>query len=458
MGIQISSSPTPIASPSRQREQRAAYLRQLLSQRLDLPEDLLASGAAAAIQEIRQQAVAQVQELAMPSTRDEEWRFTDLSELLAIKFQPPPSSPTGAAIAPEQLSPWQLPEAPHRLVFIDGQYATSLSTLDGLPADLWAGNLHAALMDGAIAPKVMQYLAKQPNGNEVFTALNTAGIADAAVLMVPRNVAVTEPIHLLFLTTETETPSLVQPRVLVVAEANSEITILEEYGSLGEGVHLTNGVTELWLETNAQITHTRLQLEGEHAFHIGKTAVTQARDSRYRTQAVSLGAQLSRHNLEVFHTGEQVETVLNGLTAIAQSQVSDTHSAILYAKPHGTSRQLHKCIVGDRAHGIFNGRVLVPQAAQLTDAGQLNQNLLLSPKARMDTKPQLEIVADNVKCTHGATVGQLETDEIFYLRSRGIDEEASRRLLIYAFAYEILDMLPLNSLKQRLSDQILAKT
>lgn len=440
-------------STSSQQENRTAYLRQLLSQRLDLPESVLASDNAAWVQELRQRAVAQVQELAIPSMRDEEWRFTNLSELMAIDFQ---SSPVAA---PQSVEAWEIPEAAtSRLVFVNGQYVESLSSLTGLPSTLWAGTLEAALQDGAIAPKLQPYLAKQPNGNEVFTALNTAGLSDAAVLVVPKNVAVDVPIHLLFISTATDSPTFSQPRVLVVAEANSSLTLVEDYRSTSDAVSFTNAVTEIWLDENAQVRHTRIQGEGDRAFHIGKTAVTQARSSRYATQAISVGAQLSRHNLDVFHTGEQVETVLNSLTAIAQSQIADTHSAIIYAKPHCMSRQLHKAVVGDRGHAIFNGKVFVPQAAQLTDAGQLNRTLLLSPKARVDTKPQLEIVADNVKCTHGAAVGQLETDEVFYLRSRGINEDDARRLLIYAFAYEILDTIPVDSLKQHLSRTILAQT
>lgn len=452
MSIQVS--PTPAEIGSGQVQNRTAYLRQLLSQRLDVPESLLASDHGRLIQDLRQQAVAQVQELAIPSSRDEEWRFTNLSPLLEIDFQ----APSPEAIAPLDGDTWDIPEAAtSRLVFVNGGYVESLSSRSGIPATLWTGHLAAALQDGAIAPKLQQYLAKQPNANEVFTALNTAGLSDAAVIVVPRNVTVDVPIHLLFVSTG-ESPTFVQPRVLIVAEANSRLTVVEDYRSTPNAVCLTNAVTEIWLEENAQVTHTRLQEEGTHAFHIGKTVVTQARSSRYMTQAISVGALLSRHNLDVFHTGEQVETVLNGLTAIAQSQIADTHSAIIYAKPYCTSRQLHKCIVGDRAHAIFNGKVYVPQSAQLTDAGQLNWTLLLSPKARVDTKPQLEIVADNVKCTHGAAVGQLQTDEVFYLRSRGINEDDARRLLVYAFAYEILDTIPLDSLKQRLSQSILAQT
>jgi Fe-S cluster assembly protein SufD len=218
--------------------------------------------------------------------------------------------------------------------------------------------------------------------------------------------------------------------------------------------NFTNAVTEIWVEENAQVSHTRIERESGAAFHIGKSAIAQARDSRYTCNAITLGAKLSRHNLEVFQTGEQTETTLNGLTMIAEQQLADTHSAIALNHPHGTSNQLHKCIVADRAHAVFNGKVFVPQAAQLTNAGQLNRNLLLSPKARVDTKPQLEITADNVKCSHGATVSQLDDEEVFYLQSRGLDEDDARNLLINAFATEIINQLPLASLRETLSKVI----
>ncbi|PLZ34304.1 Fe-S cluster assembly protein SufD, partial [Fischerella thermalis WC558] len=219
-------------------------------------------------------------------------------------------------------------------------------------------------------------------------------------------------------------------------------------------VYLTNAVTEIWIEDNAQVNHTRVEWDSREAFHVGKTAVTQGRYSRYTCNAISLGGRVSRHNLEILQTGEQTETNLNGLTVIGGNQLADTHSAIALNYPYGTSRQLHKTIVGDRAHAVFNGKVFVPKLAQLTDAAQLNRNLLLSSKARVDTKPQLEITADNVKCAHGATVSQLEDDEIFYLQSRGIDEESARSLLVHAFAAEIINQLPVPSLCEKLTQTI----
>ena len=216
-------------------------------------------------------------------------------------------------------------------------------------------------------------------------------------------------------------------------------------------------MTEIWVEENAQIEHVRVQQESGESFHIGKSAIAQARDSRYTCTEVNFGGKLSRHNLEVYQTGEQTETRLNGLAMVKERQLADTHSLISLTKPYGTTDQLHKCIVDGSAHTVFNGKVLVPKAAQLTNAAQLNRNLLLSPKARVDTKPELQITADNVKCSHGATVSQLEPDELFYLRSRGLNENDARYLLIDAFAAEILERIPVESLRTQLS-QLVART
>jgi Fe-S cluster assembly protein SufD len=278
---------------------------------------------------------------------------------------------------------------------------------------------------------------------------------------VKKNVVVETPIHLVFISVVGETATISQPRCLVVAEGGSQVTLVEEYtnrrgaeSAEEEGVYFTNAVTEVWVGDNAEVSHTRVEQEGAEAFHIGKTAIAQSRDSRYTCHAITLGAKLSRHNLEILQTGEQTQTTLNGLTIISGKQLSDTHSAIALNYPHGTSDQLHKCIVGDRAHAVFNGKILVPKAAQLTNASQLNRNLLLSSKARVDTKPQLEITADNVKCAHGATVSQLEDDEIFYLQSRGIDENDARKLLINAFAAEVINQIPVPSLREILLNTV----
>lgn len=398
------------------------------------------------LQEIRDRAAVLVQEQKVPSTRDEEWRFTDLSPLLDVKFQAAkPSSIDQSAIAA-----FVLPEAPHRLVFVDGVFTPDLSTQAVVSEQIFVGNF-ASLPQNSAKDQVLSHLAKQQGAEEVFTALNTASLSEVAIVWVAKNQEVEAPIHFLFISTNAAGATISHPRALVIAETGSTLTLIEEYVSLQQGVYFTNPVTEIWVEANAQVSHTRVQRDSKESFHIGKTAVSQARDSRYTCNAVSYGTQLSRHHLEVYQTGEQTQTTLNGLTMISGEQVGDTHSTIAFTKPHGSSHQIHKCIVDDRAHAVFNGKIFVPKPAQLTDAGQLSRTLLLSPKARVDTKPQLEITADNVKCAHGATVSQLESDEVFYLQSRGIDENAARRLLTYAFAYEVINEIPVPSLRSTLA-------
>ncbi|WP_353930451.1 Fe-S cluster assembly protein SufD [Okeanomitos corallinicola TIOX110] len=405
------------------------------------------------IQQIKNDAVKWVRHSVIPNTRDEEWRFTDLSALKEVSFNVETihelSLPDGLALS----------EVSQRLVFVNGVFAPSLSNTESLPAGLKVGNLDVLPDDVA-----QKYLAQSEGTRDVFTALNTAGLNDVAVVWVGKNVVIENPIHLLFISVAAEGAIISQPRCLVVAESNSHVSLIEEYitGKMPvpqeQQVYFNNSVTEIWVNENAQVNHNRVVLESDAAFHIGKTAVTQARYSRYSCNAVTVGGKISRHNLEILQTGEQTETTLNGLTVIADKQLADTHSAISLNHPHGVSKQLHKCIIGDRAHGVFNGKVFVPKPAQLTDAAQLNRNLLLSSKARIDTKPQLEITADNVKCAHGATVSQLEDDEIFYLQSRGIDETDARKLLVNAFAAEIINLIPVLSLREKLLKTVITLT
>ncbi|MHC0064994.1 Fe-S cluster assembly protein SufD [Nostoc sp. UIC 10890] len=445
MSIQVSPSPIPNSNAVSLTSMldRDDYLAGLLNQ-------VTANKTEGWLQELRQSAANWVRHSIIPTTREEEWRFTDFSSLRKVQFNV-------ETVNHASLQFDILPEAANsRLVFVNGVYAPELSAVTDLPSGIVVSNL--AGLSAVEQEGVQQYLAQAEGAQEVFTALNTAGITDAAVVWVKKNVVVETPIHLVFISVAGETATISQPRCLVVAESGSQVSLIEEYtnrkGAEKEGVYFTNAVTEIWIADNAQVSHTRVEWEGAEAFHIGKTAIAQARDSRYTSHAITLGAKLSRHNLEILQTGEQTQTTLNGLTIISGKQLADTHSAIALNYPHGTSEQLHKCIVGDRAHAVFNGKVFVPKPAQLTNAAQLNRNLLLSSKARVDTKPQLEITADNVKCAHGATVSQLEDDEIFYLQSRGIDENDARKLLINAFAAEVINKIPVPSLREILLNTV----
>ncbi|WP_373546784.1 Fe-S cluster assembly protein SufD [Chamaesiphon sp.] len=403
------------------------------------------------LQDIRTQAAGYLQEETIPTNKNEEWRFTNLSPLMEQTFTAPSQQ-----LPPVSIDDLAIPEAAQsRLVFINGIYAPLLSSLANLPAGVFIGNLAAA---NAAGLAVTDYLGKQPGGEEVFTAINTAGLNESAVVWLAPDTSIESPIHLLFVTTVDDTAIATQPRTLVVLEQRSSATIVQEFlhPAASSGTYFNNSVTEIWLGAAAKLNHTRIQTEDIAAIHIGKTAVSQSEHSAYTGNSIEFGSKLSRHNWEIFQIGAQTETYLNGLTMVNGEQESDTHSVIALTKPHGITNQLHKCIVDDRAHAIFNGKVFVPQAAQQTNAGQLNRNLLLSPRARIDTKPQLEITADNVKCSHGATVSQLEDDEIFYLQSRGLDVETAKILLINAFAAEIIDRVPVASVHKKLAAAVKA--
>jgi Fe-S cluster assembly protein SufD len=406
------------------------------------------------LRDIRQQSKSWLSRLSVPTKKDEDWRFIDLSSLTVGKFGSPVGAvrpkgllkDTASHIASRREPP--LPETENsRLVFINGIYNNELSNTSGLPPGTYVGSLDNLPGDYDAA----KYFAQQP-GADAFTALNTAGGDDVAVVWVNKNVVVETPVQLIFMADGATEASFAQPRTLVVAETGSSVSLIEEY--VGTGEYFTNAVTEVFVQNNARVNHTRLQQESVASYHIGKTAISQQRDSHYTINEINLGAKLCRHNPEMWQQGEQTETDFNGLTVATGEQISDTHSVIALSKPSGTTNQLHKCIVGDRAHTVFNGKVFVTKEAQLTDATQLNRNLMLSPKAKVDTKPELQITADNVKCAHGATVSQLEAEEIFYLRSRGLSQTDANQLLIDAFAAEIIDRLPLESLRNRITQTI----
>ena len=391
---------------------RQAYFNQLLK----LAQQSLETSRVS-VPDLRRAATGMLQEHDFPSNRDEAWRFTDLSGLLSLSLTLP---------ATESVT---LPDTVSKGVEVS-----------------WLSDLMP--VSDALASK----LGQVPGNIEVFTALNTAGFADALVIHVKRNQQISEPIELTHAFPTQSEPALSQPRCLVIVESGSSLTLVEQF--VGDGTGLANSVTEVYLEPNAELTHVRLQQYGDQPYHISKTAVSQARDSRYACTAIDLGAQLSRHHLEIYQRGPQTETHLQGLSLVSGNRLADTHSLIAMSHPHGQAEQVQKNIVRDRGHSVFNGKVYVPQAAQMTNAAQLNRNLLLSDKGRVDTKPELDIVADNVKCAHGATVSQLQPDELFYLQSRGISRSNAQQLLVRGFAMEIIETIPVVELRDRITHLI----
>ena len=427
---------------------RNSYLESLLAGQPQQPA-AFASPALAWLNRLRADAVDRVGALTVPTTRDEEWRFTDISPLTKVPFQPARSAPRLELAAIERFI---LPEAAARLTFVDGVYAPQLSFNK---AGVIVENLAPGVIpQGAmLAAHLGRYAGFQHNA---FAALNTAFLQDGALIVAPRNAAVAAPIHLLYVATARDAAAY--PRCLVVAEAGSDVTVAEDFVALQEEAYFTNAVTEIAVGDGARVRHVRVQRDSGKAFHIANCAVTLAPASRYHSVSVAFGARISRYNLNVLQAGEGVECAIDGLALITDRQLADTHTFIDHAKPHGVSRQLHKCIVGGAAHAVFNGKIMVRAGAQLTDSSQSSRNLLLTGKAHVDTKPQLEIFADDVKCAHGATVGQLDAEAVFYLKSRGLADAAARNLLTYAFGAEVIDRIPIASLKHRLEQTVLEQT
>lgn len=423
----------------------SGYLDSLLQGPPPLPASPLAW-----FNELRAEAVDRVGVLTVPTTRDEEWRFTDISPLTKLSFQP---VRTAISLQAADVERFYLEEAITRLVFVDGVYAPQLSSM-ATDAGVVVANLPASVAAhaAAIEPHLGRHAAFR---NNVFAALNTAFLHDAALIVVPRDVALAAPVHLLFIATQTEVASY--PRCLVVAESGSSVTLIEDYVALQDEAYFINPVTEIAAADQARVNHVRVQRDSGKAFHIANCAVSLGRSSNYQSVSVALGAQISRYNLNVL-LAEGAECAIDGLALITDRQLADSHTCVDHAKPHGVSRQLHKCIVGGAAHAVFNGKIMVRPGAQRTDSSQSSRNLLLTGKAQVDTKPQLEIFADDVKCAHGATVGQLDSEEVFYLQSRGLSHATARNLLTYAFGAEIIDRIPIASLKHRLEQTVLEQT
>lgn len=403
------------------------------------------------LNQLRIQAIDHVNTQKLPTKRDEEWRFTDISSLTRLPYQP---SQPEHNLQTQDIEHLYLSEAKNRLVFVDGHYSPRLSTIID-PTALVIGNLPAFLSThtSMLESHLGQYAKFNSN---IFAALNTAFLRDGALIVVPKNTAIADPIHLLFIATQNEVTSY--PRCLLIGEMGSNITLVEDYVALQQATYITNSVTEISLAADAHAKHIRIQRESTQAFHLANCAVSLAHASNYQSVSISLGSQISRYNLDVRLTAEAAECTIDGLTLISDRQLADTHTCIDHLKPNGTSRQQHKCIVDGAAHAVFNGKVIVRPHAQGTDSSQSSRNLLLSKTAQVDTKPQLEIFADDVKCAHGATVGQLDQEEIFYLESRGLSEVAARNLLTYAFGAEIISHIPVTSLKQQLEQAVLNQT
>src|SRR5215468_4633425 len=410
------------------------------------------------IAHLREKAGAAFESLDFPTTRDEEWKYTNVAPILKVPYRESfdPEMNGLKRVSARDVEPFTFAESRDSLlVFVNGAFSRELSNLAALSNGCVVGNL--AEIPSEYINVARDHLATYADYRDAaFTALNTASVGDGAFVYIPSGKAVDAPIHLLFISTAEE-PVASHPRVLIVAGAGAVATVIESYVSLGEDVYFTNAVTEVVAREGAVINHYRLQKESERAFHVAMTRAYQERASNYASYAISLGARVARHDLDVALTGENIETTLDGLYVVTGEQHTDSHTTIDHQKPHSVSNQLYKGILDGRSHAVFNGKVFVRERALLTDTRQLNKNLLLSADAHVDTKPQLEIFADDVKCAHGATVGQLEDEELFYLSTRGIAPERARALLTYGFAEDVISRIKIKSARERLDRKILEK-
>ena len=384
---------------------------------------------------IRRAAIARFEEIGFPSSREEEWRYTNVARVVGTSFRPAfesdvvDSTPTG-------IERFSTAESTH-LVFLNGRLLASASRLD-TSRGVHVRSLAQALAGGddVVARHLTRHASFDRNG---FTALSTAFLEDGALVSLADGAAADRPIELVFLASAAKGDVVAHPRVLVRCGRESRATIVESYVSLGDGATLTNAVAEVVLAEGAELRHVRVASEGERASHVATTQVAQGRDSRYRALSVVFGEAFLRHNLGVRCEAEGAECSLDGLYVAGGRGFIDNHTEIDHAAPHTTSRELYKGVLGGHAKAVFNGKVIVRPDAQKTDAQQTNKNLLVSAHAEIDTKPELQISADDVKCSHGAAIGQLDPQALFYLKSRGIGDAKGRRLLVHAFANEMIE-------------------
>jgi Fe-S cluster assembly protein SufD len=385
---------------------------------------------------LREDAFARFCEMGFPTTHDEDWRFTNVSEIAKTPFEIAPQG----RISGTELQQFGVPDAAIRLVFVNGGFARELSSIGKQPAGVKVNGLGAEIESNptAIEGHLGRYLNIQ---RDAFCALNTAFAEDGAYVHVPKGVAVKEPVHVLYVSTATARPAMTHPRNLIVVEHEAEVTIVEDYVSTGDSAAFCNTATELVAGENSVVSHYMIEREHQQTFNVSTLRIQQGRSANVSTHSVLLGGGLVRNNVHPVLAGDGSECLINGLFMGKGKQHLDNYMLVEHASPHCGSRQFYNGILDDQAHGVFHGRIIVHKDAQKTDAKQTNRNLLLSDDARIDTKPQLEIYADDVKCTHGATIGQIEENALFYLRSRGIDEVSARRLLLLAFANECLDRM-----------------
>ena len=405
---------------------------------------------------IRRSALHRFASTGFPSAREEEWRFTPVGPIAQATWRQ--AAGGGEDLTRDQLAPFVFGHAEWcTLVFVNGEYKPGLSSPGTLPSGVVATTLSDALANGNEV--VQRHLARYARVEDSpFTALNTAFFRDGGFLHVPAGVDLSSPVNLLFVTTIESGDTATHPRNLIVVERNARASVIESYVTLAPGTrYWTNPVTEVWTGANSWVEHTRIQRESEAAYHVATTQAEISRDSHYRSFSMAMGAALARHNLNARLADQYSEALLYGLYITHGEQLVDNHTVLYHDHPNCHSWEVYKGILDGRSHAVFNGKVMVKPEAQKTDAKQTNRNLVLSDFAKVDTKPQLEIFADDVKCTHGATVGQLDDIALFYAQSRGLPAADARRVLTYAFAAEVVEEVALEPVRAELNRLLLER-
>jgi len=398
---------------------------------------------------VRKNALERFLDKGFPTTRDEEWRFTNVAPLVSGSFALPVLPHADAEKDVSALKKDFGFDESYELVFVNGRVSKALSSLVDLPDGVVVTSLADALASSAHAETLRPILSRGSGDATPFFDLNEAFLSDGAFVHIPEGVALERPIHLMFLTSSGE-PMVTHPRSVIVGEAGSQLRIIESYGGPNDAVYWTNAVTQVIAHEGAVIDHYKLQRESASAFHLASLGYVQKRSATVSNHSLSLGARLARHDIRCELDGEGADVTLNGLYVVKGSQHVDHHTVIDHRVPHCTSRELYKGVLDDASSGVFNGRIIVRADAQKTDSRQTNKNLLLSDDALVTTNPQLEINADDVKCAHGATIGQLDPEALFYLRSRGIAREDARRILTEGFMADISDRIRLAAVRDTL--------
>jgi len=404
------------------------------------------------LQALHKGGIAHFAELGFPTTQHEEWRFTNVAPIAKTHWRMPE---TQARVSEKDIARILFPNiSGKRLVFVDGRFVKELSSKESSGANsLRLMSLHEAVR--STFPLVTHSLARYARYDEnAFAALNTAFLEDGAVIVAPSRVVEAEPIYVLYLSTASAPNTVTHPRTVIIAQRDSHVRVIEHHATLGEATTFTNAVTEMVLEESAHVEHCKIQEESLRGYHTATIHSHQARRSRSLLHSISIGAAITRNNVNVVLDGERAEATLNGLYVGRDTQLVDHHTSIYHNKPNCPSHEYYHGILDGRSQGVFNGKIFVRPEAQKTDAKQTNRNLLLSDDATVDTKPQLEIFADDVKCTHGATIGQLDPESIFYLRARGISLETARKMLLHAFASEIVNRISIEPLRVELDNRL----